>query len=172
MTANPCIGAHGDSRARHPFFPPSQAALPSGPRLVPGAPPVGGLRLEAVMEALQRQQAARLAQGMAPPDPPRLLHLPQPHQPPLHGPRSLAVPEGALGEVGTEEEEDAQEDEEEEEEGGAEEDAAQESHAGPQGPSSPSNQPLGPQPHEWTYEEQFKQVGPLHVRPPTSVSGQ
>ncbi|XP_049629657.1 AT-rich interactive domain-containing protein 3C isoform X2 [Suncus etruscus] len=117
------------------------------------------------MEALQRQQAARLAQGVAPPDPPRLLHLPQPPQPPLPGPRSLPVPEGAFGEVGTEEEEDAQEDEEEEEEGGTEEDAAQESHAGPQGPSSPSSQPLGPQPHEWTYEEQFKQLYELDADP-------
>lgn len=66
-----------------------------------------------------------------------------------------------MGEVGTEEEEDAEEDEEEGEEARAEEEAAEENHPGAQGPSSPSSQPPGLHPHEWTYEEQFKQVGPM-----------
>ena len=108
------------------------------------------------MEALQRQQAARLAQGVGPLVPPHPLPPPLPLLP---GPRTLQAPEGALGEVGTEEEEDAEEDEEGEE-AGAEEEATEESHTGTRGPSSPSSQPPGPHPHEWTYEEQFKQVGP------------
>lgn len=64
-----------------------------------------------------------------------------------------------MREVGAEEEEDAEEDEEGEE-AGTEEEAAKESRPGTQDPSSPSSQPPGPHPHEWTYEEQFKQVGP------------
>lgn len=107
------------------------------------------------MEALQRQQAARLAQGVGPLAPPR----PSPPRHPLPGLRILQAPERALGEVGAEEEEDTEEDEEGEE-AGAEEEAAEESRPGTQGPSSPSRQPPGPHPHEWTYEEQFKQVGP------------
>lgn len=106
------------------------------------------------MEALQRQQAARLAQGVRPLAPPR----PPPPQPPLAGPRILLAPERASGKAGAEEEEDAGEDEEGEE-AGAEKEAAEESHPGTRGPSSPSSQPPGPHPHEWTYEEQFKQVG-------------
>lgn len=120
---------------------------------MPGPPQAGGLRLEAVMEALQRQQAARLAQGVGPLAPPHPL-LPRP---PLPGTRILHAPEGALREVGAEEEEDAQD--EEEEEARAEEETAEQSHPGTRGPSSPSSQPPGPHPHEWTYEEQFKQVG-------------
>ncbi|EGW07902.1 Dynactin subunit 3, partial [Cricetulus griseus] len=130
-----------------------KTALSSGPRLVPGAPPAGGLRLEAVMEALQRQQAARLAQGVGPLAPPR---LPLP-QPPLLGARTLQA-EGALGVVRAEEEEDVEEDEEGEAPL-AEQEAAEESHPGARCPNSPSNQPPGLQPHEWTYEEQFKQEG-------------
>ncbi|KAK2119917.1 AT-rich interactive domain-containing protein 3C [Saguinus oedipus] len=105
------------------------------------------------MEALQRQQAARLAQGVGPLAPPRPL---LPPQPPLPDHRTLQAPEGALGVAVAEEEEDAEEDEEGEE-AGAEEEAAEESHPGAQGPSSPSSQPPGLHPHEWTYEEQFKQ---------------
>ncbi|KAK2492756.1 hypothetical protein MC885_008432 [Smutsia gigantea] len=105
------------------------------------------------MEALQRQQAARLAQGVGPLAPPR--PLPPPRLP-LPGPRTLQAPEGTLGEVGAEEQEDAEEDEEEEEDG-TEDEAAEDSRPRTQGPSSPSSQPPGPQPHEWTYEEQFKQ---------------
>ncbi|XP_042769518.1 AT-rich interactive domain-containing protein 3C isoform X2 [Panthera leo] len=113
------------------------------------------------MEALQRQQAARLAQGVGPLAPQRPL---PPPLPPLPGPRTLQAPEGALGEVGTEEEEDAEEDEEGEE-AGAEEEAAEESRPGTRGPSSPSSQPPGPHPHEWTYEEQFKQLYELDADP-------
>ncbi|XP_077617972.1 AT-rich interactive domain-containing protein 3C isoform X2 [Crocuta crocuta] len=108
------------------------------------------------MEALQRQQAARLAQGVGPLAPQRPL---PPPLPPLPGPRTLQAPEGALGEVGTEEEEDAEEDEEGEEAG------AEESRPGTRGPSSPSSQPSGPHPHEWTYEEQFKQLYELDADP-------
>nr|XP_024649791.1 AT-rich interactive domain-containing protein 3C isoform X3 [Macaca nemestrina] len=138
-----------------------QAALSSGSRLVPGPPSAGGLRLEAVMEALQKQQAARLAQGVGPLAPSRWL---LPPGPPLPDHRTLQAPEGALGEVGTEEEEDA-EDEEEGEEARAEEEAAEENHPGAQGPSSPSSQPPGLHPHEWTYEEQFKQLYELDADP-------
>ncbi|XP_045051224.1 AT-rich interactive domain-containing protein 3C isoform X2 [Desmodus rotundus] len=112
------------------------------------------------MEALQRQQAARLAQGVGPLAPPR----PSPPRHPLPGLRILQAPERALGEVGAEEEEDTEEDEEGEE-AGAEEEAAEESRPGTQGPSSPSRQPPGPHPHEWTYEEQFKQLYELDADP-------
>lgn len=105
------------------------------------------------MEALQRQQAARLAQGVGPLAPPR---LPLP-QPPLLGARTRQA-EGASGVVRAEEEEDAEE-EEEGEAPLAEQEAAEESHPAARCPNSPSNQPPGLQPHEWTYEEQFKQVG-------------
>lgn len=108
------------------------------------------------MEALQRQQAARLAQGVGPLAPPR---LPLP-QPPLLGARTLQAPEGALGVVGAEEEEGAEEDEEGETPL-AEEETAEQSHPGARCPNSPSRQSPGIQPHEWTYEEQFKQVGTL-----------
>nr|XP_002708063.1 AT-rich interactive domain-containing protein 3C [Oryctolagus cuniculus] len=112
------------------------------------------------MEALQRQQAARLAQGVGPLAPPR---LPLPPRPPLPGPRTLQAPDGALGEVGAEEEE--AEDDEEGEEAGAEEETAEETHPGTQDPSSPCSQPPGPHPHEWTYEEQFKQLYELDADP-------
>lgn len=111
------------------------------------------------MEALQRQQAARLAQGMRPLAPPR----PPPPQPPLPGPGILQALERASGKVGAEKEEDAGEDEEGEE-AGAEKEAAEESRPETRGPSSPSSQPPGPHPHEWTYEEQFKQVGAPHCQ--------
>ena len=110
------------------------------------------------MEALQRQQAARLAQGVGPLAPPRP-PPPPPPRPSFPGSWTLQAPDGGFGEVGAEEEEDAQEDEEGEE-AGTEEEAAEESHPGTRGTSSPSSQPPGPHPHEWTYEEQFKQVGP------------
>ncbi|XP_039731447.1 AT-rich interactive domain-containing protein 3C [Pteropus medius] len=127
---------------------------------MPGPPQVVGLRLEAVMEALQRQQAARLAQGVGPLAPPR----PPLQRHPLPGTRILQAPEGALREVGAEEEEDAQEDEEEEE-AQAEEETAEQSDPGTLGPSSPSRQPPGPHSHEWTYEEQFKQLYELDADP-------
>ncbi|XP_054439204.1 AT-rich interactive domain-containing protein 3C isoform X1 [Pteronotus mesoamericanus] len=112
------------------------------------------------MEALQRQQAARLAQGVGPLVPPH----PAPPRPPLPGLRILQAPERALGEVGAEEEEDTEEDEDGEE-AGPEEEAAEESRPGTRGPSPPSNQPPGPHPHEWTYEEQFKQLYELDEDP-------
>ncbi|XP_059514753.1 AT-rich interactive domain-containing protein 3C isoform X2 [Myotis daubentonii] len=112
------------------------------------------------MEALQRQQAARLAQGMRPLAPPR----PPPPQPPLPGPGILQALERASGKVGAEKEEDAGEDEEGEE-AGAEKEAAEESRPETRGPSSPSSQPPGPHPHEWTYEEQFKQLYELDADP-------
>ncbi|XP_007948843.1 AT-rich interactive domain-containing protein 3C [Orycteropus afer afer] len=113
------------------------------------------------MEALQRQQAARLAQGVGPLAPP----CPAPPRPPLPGSGTLQAPEGALGKTGIEEEEDAEEEEEEGEEAGAEEKAADESEPGAQGPSSPASQLPGPHPHEWTYEEQFKQLYELDADP-------
>ncbi|XP_032743204.1 AT-rich interactive domain-containing protein 3C isoform X2 [Rattus rattus] len=112
------------------------------------------------MEALQRQQAARLAQGVGPLAPPR---LPLP-QPPLLGARTLQAPEGALGVVGAEEEEGAEEDEEGETPL-AEEETAEQSHPGARCPNSPSGQSPGIQPHEWTYEEQFKQLYELDADP-------
>ncbi|XP_008840657.1 AT-rich interactive domain-containing protein 3C isoform X2 [Nannospalax galili] len=110
------------------------------------------------MEALQRQQAARLAQGVGPLAPPR---LPLP-QPPLPRALTLQAPEGALGVVGAEEE-DAEEDEEGEE--ALAEETAEEAHPGAQCPNSPSSQPPGLHPHEWTYEEQFKQLYELDADP-------
>ncbi|XP_069430043.1 AT-rich interactive domain-containing protein 3C isoform X2 [Ovis canadensis] len=116
------------------------------------------------MEALQRQQAARLAQGvgpLAPPHPPP--PPPAPPGPSFPGSHTLEAPERGLGEVGAEEEEDGQD--EEEEEAGAEDEAAKESRPGTRGSSSPSSQPPGPHPHEWTYEEQFKQLYELDADP-------
>ncbi|XP_004678090.1 PREDICTED: AT-rich interactive domain-containing protein 3C [Condylura cristata] len=113
------------------------------------------------MEALQRQQAARLAQGVGPLAPPR---PPQSPRVSLPGHPALQAPEGAFGEVGAEEEDTAEE-EDEEEEAGATEEAAEETCPGIQGPSSPSSQPPGPHPHEWTYEEQFKQLYELDADP-------
>ncbi|KAM8802963.1 AT-rich interactive domain-containing protein 3C isoform 1-T1 [Rhynchonycteris naso] len=112
------------------------------------------------MEALQRQQAARLAQGVAPLAPPR----PPPPRASLPGPRIVLASERGLGEAGAVEEEDTEEDEEGEE-AGAEGEAAEESRPGTRGPSSPSSQPSGPHPHEWTYEEQFKQLYELDADP-------
>ncbi|XP_006863120.1 PREDICTED: AT-rich interactive domain-containing protein 3C [Chrysochloris asiatica] len=112
------------------------------------------------MEALQRQQAARLARGVGPLAPPRL----PPPRPPLPGPQTLQAPEGALGEVGAEEE-DAEEEEEEGEEAGAEVAEAEKNRPGPGDPSSPASQLPGPHPHEWTYEEQFKQLYELDADP-------
>ncbi|KAM9700401.1 AT-rich interactive domain-containing protein 3C isoform 2-T2 [Dama dama] len=115
------------------------------------------------MEALQRQQAARLAQGVGPLAPP---HPPPPAAPPgpsFPGSRTLEAPERGLGEVGAEEEEDGQD--EEEEEAGIEDEAAEDSRPGTRGSSSPSSQPPGPHPHEWTYEEQFKQLYELDADP-------
>ncbi|XP_051821740.1 AT-rich interactive domain-containing protein 3C [Antechinus flavipes] len=144
------------------------AALSPMPRPIPGAPPGGGLRLEAVMETLQRQQAARLAQGgIRPPFP---LSIP-PSLPPQRshpvGVRAQQSPEeGTLG--GTEEGENEEEDEEEEEE---EEEEARPQGQPPQpspGPGlsvSPPIQSSGPQHHEWTYEEQFKQLYELDADP-------
>ncbi|KAJ8791040.1 hypothetical protein J1605_020841 [Eschrichtius robustus] len=114
------------------------------------------------MEALQRQQAARLAQGVGPLAPPR--PPPPPPRPSFPGSRTLQAPDRGFGEVGAEEEEDAQEDEEGEETG-AEDEAAEESHPGTRGTSSPSSQLPGPHPHEWTYEEQFKQLYELDADP-------
>ncbi|KAM6111475.1 AT-rich interactive domain-containing protein 3A-like [Phoenicopterus ruber ruber] len=110
MVENPSLAAK----------PPLQAAPPRGPE------EAGGLRLAAVMESLQRQQAARLARG--PDGAPRW-----PLAEPDHGPR---LPPAAAGE----------EEEEEEEEG----------------------EPYDPPPplhHEWTYEEQFKQLYELDEDP-------
>lgn len=125
------------------------------------------------MEALQRQQAARLAQRVGPLAPPRP-PPPPPPRPSFPGTRTLQAPEGGLGKVGAEEEEDAQEDEEGEEAGPEDEAAEGESHPGTQDTSSPSSQPPGPHPHEWTYEEQFKQVGPSQHQgtSPFLLSGQ
>uniref|UniRef100_A0A8D1E7T4 AT-rich interactive domain-containing protein 3 n=1 Tax=Sus scrofa TaxID=9823 RepID=A0A8D1E7T4_PIG len=116
------------------------------------------------MEALQRQQAARLAQRVGPLAPPRP-PPPPPPRPSFPGTRTLQAPEGGLGKVGAEEEEDAQEDEEGEEAGPEDEAAEGESHPGTQDTSSPSSQPPGPHPHEWTYEEQFKQLYELDADP-------
>ncbi|XP_060054896.1 AT-rich interactive domain-containing protein 3C isoform X1 [Erinaceus europaeus] len=118
---------------------------------------------------LQRQQTARLAQGVGPLAPPRPLQPPRHslsgHLPHLLGHQTPQAPQGAFGEVAAEEVEDPEEDEEEEEaETGTEEKAA-ESRPGAQGPNSPSNQAPGPHPHEWTYEEQFKQLYELDADP-------
>ncbi|XP_042687174.1 AT-rich interactive domain-containing protein 3C [Centrocercus urophasianus] len=100
------------------------------------------------MESLQRQQAARLARGPdgaprrppfeAAPGPGSALPPSAPRRRPTPGPRPLAAAAG--------EEEEEEEDEEEEEEG------------------EPCDPPPPPH-HEWTYEEQFKQLYELDDDP-------
>ncbi|EDL05389.1 AT rich interactive domain 3C (Bright like), partial [Mus musculus] len=46
-----------------------------------------------------------------------------------------------------------------------EEETAEQSHPGARCPNSPSSQSPGIQPHEWTYEEQFKQLYELDADP-------
>ncbi|XP_070593025.1 AT-rich interactive domain-containing protein 3C [Erythrolamprus reginae] len=126
----------------------------------PGLRGAGALRLEAVMENLQRAQAARLeeklrrAQGARPDD---------------------------LGKEEEEEEEDGQEDQEEEEEVEEEEEEEEEeegavgsrprhaqrplAHAALASPPPAPPPPPPPPPHEWTYEEQFKQLYELDGDP-------
>ncbi|XP_039767252.1 AT-rich interactive domain-containing protein 3C [Ornithorhynchus anatinus] len=131
------------------------------------------------METLQRQQAARLAQraGGPPPHPAspapaapqnhraarRAPGLGGPAEPPTGGVPGLLLP---LPGREDEEEEEVEEEEEEEEEMLEEEEEQEEEGPGI-GPKPPSpgphrsspTQSSGLQPHEWTYEEQFKQVG-------------
>ncbi|XP_027695381.1 AT-rich interactive domain-containing protein 3C [Vombatus ursinus] len=134
---------------------------------MPGAPPGGGLRLEAVMETLQRQQAARLAQGGIPPPPPlsNPPSLPPQRSHPVGARAQQSPEEGTLGdtEEGENEEEEVEE-EEEEEEARTQEQPPQPS-PGPCLPVSPPSQPPGSQHHEWTYEEQFKQLYELDADP-------
>ncbi|XP_016279541.2 AT-rich interactive domain-containing protein 3C [Monodelphis domestica] len=143
------------------------AALSPMPRPMPGAPPGGGLRLEAVMETLQRQQAARLAQGGVPPPSPHPIppSLPPQRSHPVLSRAQQSPEEGVLG--GTEEGENEEEEEEEEED--EEETRPQgqppQPSPGPGLPVSTPNQPSGPQHHEWTYEEQFKQLYELDADP-------
>ncbi|KAM6363614.1 AT-rich interactive domain-containing protein 3C [Pluvialis apricaria] len=120
----------------------AKRALPAAPPRGPGA--AGGLRLAAVMESLQRQQAARLARG---PDgaPRRPLAEPGPDPGPLpatphHCPNLFPRPPPPT--TGEEDEEEEQEEEEGE----------------PRCPPPPSY-------HEWTYEEQFKQLYELDEDP-------
>ncbi|XP_062984877.1 AT-rich interactive domain-containing protein 3C [Elgaria multicarinata webbii] len=195
-----------------------------------GAGASGGLRLEAVMENLQRAQAARLEEKLrraqeagrrrcarrwrrAPPPPagptapPLALRLfpagglpsarappPPPPPPPPARPlpdaadarrRAALRPEeeeggGAQEEDDDDEEEDEEgeeEEEEEEEEGeGDEPERAEEGAAAaaphhpppplrPAALASPPPPPAPQQPHEWTYEEQFKQLYELDSDP-------
>ncbi|XP_068031979.1 AT-rich interactive domain-containing protein 3C isoform X1 [Anomalospiza imberbis] len=121
----------------------AKPALPAAPPRGPGA--AGGLRLAAVMESLQRQQAARLARGPdgAPRRPP-VEPGPGPGPPPAAPRRRPASgPRPPLAAAGEEEED---EEEEEEEEG-------------------EPRDPPPPQHHEWTYEEQFKQLYELDEDP-------
>ncbi|XP_065454722.1 AT-rich interactive domain-containing protein 3C [Chrysemys picta bellii] len=169
------------------------------PLLVPGAgggspgrgaalpgPGGGGHRLEAVMENLQRQQAARLARveeklrrGQAEPGPgqlrsavgsriqPQALALQQ-YQAAV---RCGLAPRGRLGGAppGPGAPEHGEEEEDLEEEAGA-------ARYPPRSPSAPQQRPEParslspprqppPQHHEWTYEEQFKQLYELDDDP-------
>ncbi|XP_044876249.1 AT-rich interactive domain-containing protein 3C isoform X2 [Mauremys mutica] len=142
------------------------------PLLVP-APGGGGLRLEAVMENLQRQQAARLARGeeklrrgQAEPGPGQLRSVlgSRIQQYPAAA-RCGLPPRGRLGgsppgpgapEPAAEEEEDL------EEEAGAA--RCPQQRPEPARSLSPPRQPP-PQHHEWTYEEQFKQLYELDDDP-------
>lgn len=107
------------------------------------------------MESLQRQQAARLARG---PDGAhrRPAGEPDPGPPPpaprrLPGPDPRPPPAAAGGGEEEEEEDDDEEEEEEEEE-------------------EPRELPRPPH-HEWTYEEQFKQVGGIcHTSAPAPAA--
>ncbi|TFK00502.1 diacylglycerol O-acyltransferase 1 [Platysternon megacephalum] len=155
------------------------AAFSSPGSLPLPAPGGGGLRLEAVMENLQRQQAARLARveeklrrGQAEPGPGQLrsavgsriqqqaLALQQ-YQAAV---RCGLAPRGRLGgsPPGPGAPEPGEEEEDLEEEAGA-------ARYPPRSPSAPQQRPEParslspprqppPQHHEWTYEEQFKQV--------------
>ncbi|XP_042311272.1 AT-rich interactive domain-containing protein 3C [Sceloporus undulatus] len=186
----------------------SSCCPPAGTRLVPsglpssasGLPP-GGLRLEAVMENLQRAQAARLeeklrrrAQGGQPggggDGGGGSLALAHSHTHHPHQPRLLHQPLGALKALATpqeEEEEEGGEDEDEDDGEDGEDEGDEEpkpqavpsnAAAGAPGPlalrpaalASPPVQDLMPppaptQPHEWTYEEQFKQLYELDSDP-------
>ncbi|XP_071887010.1 AT-rich interactive domain-containing protein 3C isoform X1 [Anas platyrhynchos] len=130
----------------------AKAAPPAAPPR--GSGPPGGLRLAAVMESLQRQQAARLARspdGPARRPPAEPAPAPGPAPPPPAAPRRRpapgpAPPPPATGQKEEEEEEKEEEEEEEEEEG------------------EPRDPPPAPH-HEWTYEEQFKQLYELDEDP-------
>ncbi|CAM5112531.1 unnamed protein product [Eretmochelys imbricata] len=169
----PGPGAGGGSPGRG-------AALP--------APGGGGLRLEAVMENLQRQQAARLARveeklrrGPAEPGPGQLRSVVgsrvqqqalaiQHYQAAV---RCGLAPRGRLG--GSPPGPGAPDHEEEEEEEDLEEEAGAARYP-PRSPSAPQQRPEParslspprqppPQHHEWTYEEQFKQLYELDDDP-------
>ncbi|CAM5143855.1 unnamed protein product [Natator depressus] len=152
------------------------------------APGGGGLRLEAVMENLQRQQAARLARveeklrrGQAEPGPGQLRSVVgsrvqqqalaiQHYQAAV---RCGLPPRGRLG--GSPPGPGAPDHEEEEEEEDLEEEAGAARYP-PRSPSAPQQRPEParslspprqppPQHHEWTYEEQFKQLYELDDNP-------
>ncbi|XP_050799223.1 AT-rich interactive domain-containing protein 3C [Gopherus flavomarginatus] len=148
------------------------------PLLVPAAGG-GGLRLEAVMENLQRQQAARLARGeeklrrgQAEPGPGQLRSvLGSRIQQYRAAVRCGLPPRGRLGgsPPGPGAPEHAEEEEDLEGEAGA-------ARYPPRSPSAPQQRPEParslspprqppPQHHEWTYEEQFKQLYDLDDDP-------
>ncbi|XP_071587028.1 AT-rich interactive domain-containing protein 3C isoform X4 [Heliangelus exortis] len=125
----------------------AKPALPAAPPRGPGT--AGGLRLAAVMESLQRQQAARLARGpdgspRRPPSEPGPGPVPGP--PPASRCRPAPGPRPLPAAAGEEEEVEREEEEVEEEE------------------REPHDPPPPPH-HEWTYEEQFKQLYELDEDP-------
>ncbi|XP_077202708.1 AT-rich interactive domain-containing protein 3C isoform X2 [Paroedura picta] len=171
------------------------SSSPSPSPSVRGVGSAGGLRLEAVMENLQRAQAARLEEklrraaagspaaaaagggGGGPTAPPLALRLfpagglpssaraPPPPGRPDRGPASHPPPHASAAAVEEGQQEDDEEEEEEDDDG--DEDRGEPRHA-PQGPPSPPPPPppQPPQPpHEWTYEEQFKQLYELDGDP-------
>ncbi|XP_074851963.1 AT-rich interactive domain-containing protein 3C isoform X2 [Carettochelys insculpta] len=135
--------------------PAALAALP-GP-----APGGGGLRLEAVMETLQRQQAARLARGEEWPEP-------GPGQPrSAGGGRVLPLARcglGPRGRPGSSPPGPGAPQRPRAEDAPREEARAARYPEPARSPSPPQPQPQ-PQPHEWTYEEQFKQLYELDEDP-------
>ncbi|KAM9138985.1 LOW QUALITY PROTEIN: AT-rich interactive domain-containing protein 3C [Pangshura tecta] len=139
------------------------AAFSSPGSLPLPAPGGGGLRLEAVMENLQRQQAARLAReeklrrGQAEPGPGQLRSVLgsriQQYQAAV---RCGLAPRGRLG--GSPPGPGAPEH--------AEEEGDLEEEAGAARCPEPARSPSPPrQHHEWTYEEQFKQLYELDDDP-------
>nr|XP_034956805.1 AT-rich interactive domain-containing protein 3C [Zootoca vivipara] len=175
----------------------SSPSASSAPSCSPGrgAGAAGGLRLEAVMENLQRAQAARLEEKLrraqaaparsspagGPPHPQALPagqlpplraaqepRLPPPPHPAAAGACPTATPLAlrpfpAAGRCEDDDEEEDDEEAEDDEPDDEDRGAAAPRHA-PR-PASPPLPPAPQQPHEWTYEEQFKQLYELDTDP-------
>ncbi|XP_059581313.1 AT-rich interactive domain-containing protein 3C isoform X2 [Alligator mississippiensis] len=131
----------------------------------PGALPARVLRLEAVMENLQRQQAARLARADGEPGPGP---GPGPGSAPgarLQQRQALALRHCQAVRCGLQPDDDEDEEDEAGGDGDGDGDGDEDEEA-PRCPDAPGPlSPAPPPPHEWTYEEQFKQLYELDDDP-------